>query len=206
MQTYLYAILIGCGISLSGSLPLGNLNMGAMYIAGRENIKQAYLFSLGVAIVELLYLCITIVAIRQVTDNTRVFEWLQWGAVVFLVLLAASSFRAVAKPKMKNLAFDNKINRFLLGIGMSAVNPMQFPFWAGWVTWLLFNRYIGIDSGDYGFFIAGVGLGTLIALSVFIWGGKYFSNQLQRNNRLVNTGMGILFLCMAGYQVYKILI
>jgi hypothetical protein len=206
MLTYLYAILIGCGISLSGSLPLGNLNMGAMYIAGRENVKQAYLYSLGVVIVELMYLCITIVAIKQVADNIQVFAWLQWGAVFFLVLLAISSFRAVAIPKMKNLAFDNNVNRLLLGMGMSTVNPMQFPFWAGWVTWLMFNHHIGVHSGDYGFFIAGVGVGTLMALSLFIVGGKYFSKQLQANNRLVNIVMGILFLCMAGYQVYKILI
>ena len=187
-------------------MPLGNLNMGALYIASRENVKQAYKFSLGVALVEVLYLSVTVMAVRQVSDNIQVFRWLQWGAVVFLALLAISSFRAAAMQKVKNIAFDNKVNRFALGAGMSAVNPMQFPFWAGWVTWLVFNQYIGVQKADYIFFISGVGLGTMIALSLFILGGRYFSKNLQRNNKILNIVMGILFLVMAGVQLYKLLI
>ncbi|XZF12770.1 LysE family translocator [Chitinophagaceae bacterium MMS25-I14] len=200
------SVISGFLVSLSGSLPLGNLNITALNIAARENMRRAIFFAAGVVCIEMLYLGITLSALDLVLKNKTVFVTLQWTTVVLLLVLAAGNFIASGRQKQeKNRLTGNNIPRFLLGAGMSAVNTLQFPFWAGWAVYLLTRHYIIMTAVSAAFFTAGAGVGTTAALAIFIIAGKRFSDFLQRNNKVVQLITGILFATIAISQILCIL-
>src|SRR5437867_299414 len=88
---------IGMLISFLGSLPLGSLNVSAMQVAITENTKNAVMFSLGVALVEILYVRLSLQGIDWVIANQRLFYILEWITVFLFIILAASSFWAAGK-------------------------------------------------------------------------------------------------------------
>lgn len=205
MQVF-YCIIAGIGISLSGSLPFGNLNVMAMNIAAKETVKKALWFAVGAAVVEMTYLRFTLSTISWVLAHKRLFLVCQWATVVLLLSLAIGSLMAIMKKegKGKNVLIENNMNRFLLGVSISAVNPMQLPFWAGWATYLFTQNLLANSATFYNIFTLSAGTGTILALGIFIIAGRKFSDWMNKNNRTVQVVMFILFLLMAVFQVIRL--
>ena len=206
MHPIISTILSGIFVSMAGSLPLGNLNITAMHIASKEPLKQALKFSFGVVLIEMLYLRITLQLISYVSSNTFIFKNLQWLTVVLLIALAIGSFYGAAKKQAeaKNVLIDNNIDRFLLGIGMSAVNPIQVPYWGGWAIYLITQGWMQTGNIYYNTFTLSAGLGTSLALLIFILVGVKMAAYMQRNRRAVLVITGVLFLIIAGLQLFNI--
>lgn len=206
MHPIISTILSGIFVSMAGSLPLGNLNITAMHIASKEPLKQALKFSLGVVLIEMLYLRITLYAINFVTNNKLIFNNLQWLTVVLLIALALGSFYGASKKahKAKNILIDNNIDRFLLGIGMSAVNPIQIPYWGGWAIYLITQGWMQAGNIYYNTFTLSAGLGTSLALLIFILVGVKMAVYMQRNRKMILVLTGVLFLIIAIVQLLNI--
>jgi threonine/homoserine/homoserine lactone efflux protein len=197
--------LSGFLISLAGSLPLGSLNVAAMHIAAHEGVRKSLLFALGVVLTEIIYLRITFAGIHWVAAHRSLFLTLQWLTVIFLFALAVGSFRAAQRRSAgKNRMIQNNMPRLVLGMVMSAVNPMQFPFWAGWALVLLNAHRLSAGATGYNVFTAGAGIGTFTAMLVFIFFGRRFSGIMLARQRTVQWGMGVLFLLLAVYQLLTV--
>jgi len=97
------------------------------------------------------------------------------------------------------------MNRFLLGLLLSAISPMQVPFWFGWSTVLFSKNILQPKSSFYNFYIVGIGLGTLMGNCVFIFGGKYIVQKLNANQSLLNWVIGGIFAATAVIMLIKIL-
>lgn len=206
MFNLLYVMGVGLLISFLGTLPLGTLNVAAMQIANRENIRAGINFSLGVAVVEVVYLRMSLKGMGWVIEHHQLFYWLGWVTVAMLLALAGFTFRAALHPhEKKNVLLNNKMNRFLLGATMSALNPVQIPFWFGWSTYLLTNRVLLPKTIEFNFFTIGGGVGTLMGLAVFIWGGNYIIQKLNANQKKLDIFIGCIFLLTAFIQTYKVL-
>lgn len=203
---YIITFFAGLIISLLGALPLGNLNITALHIASTQNLRKALWFAAGVVIVEVVYLFITLIAINQIISNKAVFAPMQWLSVLILLALAMGSFIAAYQKstKTKNVLIDNKLTGFVLGVIMSAVNPMQIPFWVGWSVYAQTHQLLYPSNLSYLSFTIGVGCGTLLALLLFIAVGKQFSALLIREQKLVQLIMGLLFLTIAIFQAISL--
>lgn len=197
----------GLFISFLGTLPLGTLNVSAMQISVQENTRQAILFALGVALVEIFYVRISLKGMYWVSQNQRLFIFLQWLTVVLFLVLAVSCFRIAWKNgrSQKNLLLRSNVNRFLLGLTMSAINPVQIPFWFLWSTYLLSNKILLPVTLHYNLYIAGIAVGTLTALAVFIYAGKWVINKLNTSHRIINIIVGSVFIISAIVQLYRLL-
>jgi threonine/homoserine/homoserine lactone efflux protein len=161
---------------------------------------------MGAMLIEMLYLVVTILFIGFVLANKTLFQTLQWAAVVLLLSLAVGSFRsAYLKRSKPNKLTDNALPGFAYGLMMSAVNPLQFPFWAGWVIYFLSNGLPLDKWSQKSLFISGAGAGTFLALALFIFAGKLIAPFLQKRQRAVQFVFGCLFLTMAIFQVIIIL-
>lgn len=203
---YIITFFAGLIISLLGALPLGNLNITALHIASTQNLRKALWFAAGVVIVEVVYLFITLIAINQIISNKAVFAPMQWLSVIILLALAMGSFIAAYQKstKTKNVLIDNKLTGFVLGVIMSAVNPMQIPFWVGWSVYAQTHQLLYPNNLSYLSFTIGVGCGTLLALLLFIAVGKQFSALLIRKQKMVQLIMGLLFLTIAIFQAISL--
>jgi threonine/homoserine/homoserine lactone efflux protein len=194
-------------ISFIGTLPLGTLNIAAMQISISDGIHPAILFSLGALTAEVVYVRLSLVAMDWVRKQQRILKALEWMTVVIVSALAASSFYAALHPEVdKNIILSSTMNRFLLGLFMSALNPVQIPFWFGWST-VLFTKNILLPRKDhYNLYIAGIGIGTLLGNMVFILGGKLVATVVTGNQSILNWVIGGIFAITALLQLTRILI
>jgi threonine/homoserine/homoserine lactone efflux protein len=197
----------GLMVSFLGSLPLGTLNVAAMQISVQENIRNAIFFSLGSLSVEMIYVRVSLVGINWVRKQKKIFRWMEWIALAIVIALAIGSFIAAMQPHhAKNVMLNNNINRFLLGVMLSAISPMQIPFWFGWSTVLFTKNILLPKNSYYNFYIVGIGLGTLLGNFVFIFGGKWIVEKLNGNQSLMNWIIGGIFAATAVVFLIKILL
>jgi len=196
----------GLMISFLGSLPLGTLNVAAMQISVQENIRSAIYFSLGSLLVEMIYVRISLVGINWIRKQKKLFRWMEWITLAIVVALAVGSFAAAMHSHhAKNVILHNNINRFLLGVMLSAISPMQIPFWFGWSTVLFTKNILQPKNSYYNIYIIGIGLGTLFGNFVFICGGKWIVEKLNGNQNLMNWIIGGIFAATALIFLIKIL-
>ena len=141
----------------------------------------------------------------KIRKNEKILKALEWVTLFVVIALAVSSFVAAAKNSAhtKNILLSNSVPRFFLGLFMSAVNPVQIPFWFGWST-VLFTKKILLPRNDhYNVYILGIGLGTFLATSVFIFGGKFVVEKLNTNEHTLHLIIGCIFTITAIIQALK---
>lgn len=197
----------GLLISFLGTLPLGTLNVAAMQISVTDGIRPAIYFALGALLVEMVYVRLSLVAMDWVRKQERLFRLLEWFTLLIIVALAVTTFIAAAHPsgEGKNIILSSMMHRFLLGLTMSAVNPMQIPFWFGWST-VLFTKKVLLPRNDhYNSYIAGIGIGTFIGNMVFIFGGRLIIHKLNANQSVLNWVIGGIFAVTAIIQLCRML-
>lgn len=196
---------MGLFISFLGSLPLGTLNIAAMQIAVADGIRPAVYFALGVLLVEVAYVRVSLVAMDWVRRQRRLFRWLEWFTLLLVLALAVSSFVAAAHPaeNARNVILSNTMHRALLGMSMSAINPVQIPFWFGWSTVLFTKKVLLPQRSYYNLYIAGIGIGTGIGMCVFIFGGRLLVERLNANQSLLNWIIGGIFALTAMIQAWR---
>lgn len=201
------AAIWGGFISLMGTLPLGTLNILAMQVSVSEGVRQGVYFSLGVAIVEIFYVRLSVVGISWIMKHARLLRYLEWSAVFIVAALAFGSFWAAFHPSVeKNIVLTSQLPKFILGMSLSAINPMQIPFWFGWTT-VMFSKEILYDRPDfYNAYVGGIGIGTMTGLMVFVIGGALLVNRLNASQQLMNLIIGSIFALTAIILVVKIFI
>ncbi|HZW64533.1 MAG TPA: LysE family transporter [Hanamia sp.] len=196
----------GLLVSFLGSLPLGTLNVAAMQISVQESVHNAILFALGSLTVEMIYVRISLVGINWVRKQKKLFRYMEWLTVAIVLALAIGSFAAAMKPHpAKNVVLNNNINRYALGVMLSAINPVQIPFWFGWSTVLFTKNILTPKNSFYNLYIVGIGIGTLLGNFVFIFGGKWIVTLLNGNQNLLNWIIGGIFTVTAIIFLVKIL-
>lgn len=193
-------------VSFLGSLPLGTLNVAVMQISISEGLRPAILFSLGSLTAEIVYVRLSLVAMDWVRRQQRLFKILEWLTLAIVVALAVSSFYAAMHPGVeKNVILSSNVNKYLLGLGMSAINPVQIPFWFGWST-VLFTKKVLLPRNDhYNMYIVGIGIGTLLGNVVFIVGGKLIADKIHSNQNILNWVIGGIFALTALIQLWKMI-
>jgi len=201
---YIQSLCAGLLISLSGSLPLGNLNIAALQIAAKETVSRALWFSVGVVIAEVFYLGVILATVGKLAIGEKALFFFQVLSVVVLIVMSAGSFIATGHKDGSNIVLRGGSKRWYLGLAMSALNPMQIPFWAGWVVYLFSRSLIADSFPGFTLFALSAGMGTFIALLVFIFAGKRFSVVMLERQKLINTLIGCLFAAMAVFQIFKL--
>lgn len=196
----------GMFISFLGSLPLGTLNVAAMQISVTEGVEQAILFSTGSLLAEMVYVRISLVAIDWIRKQQKLFRMLEWATLLIVLALAISSFYAAVHPKAGGSILQNSpLPKFVLGLTMSVLNPMQIPFWFGWSTVLFTKKVLLPYAAHYNSYIIGIGIGTFIGNCVFIFGGKLIVDSLNARQSLLNWVVGCIFGITAIIQFWRMM-
>ena len=203
IKVFLSALMI----SFLGQLPFGNMNLTATQLSVQEGFKKAWLYGLGIVLVEMIYLRISLTAMDWVVEHRLIFSimgWLTVALFLFLGILSLVVARKQVKEK-KGLLLNNKLNRFLLGLSVSAVNPAQIPFWFIWSTNMINSGVLKTTFLDFNLFTGGAAIGSLAGLGVYIYGGKWLIAKMKASNKQLNIFMGIVFILAALLQLYNML-
>ena len=207
MPDLLRVFFLGILVSFLGQLPLGNVNIAATQLNVQESQKNAWKFAAGLVVIEVTYLRLALTGINWIITNKLLFIILGWTTVALFMILGVASFMAARKQSedKKALMLNNKLDRFLLGLSISAVNPVQIPFWLTWSLYLINAKMLHPVAIEYNVFTIGAGIGTLIGLAVYIYGGKWAIQKVKANNKSLNKFMGIVFIVVAFLQLYKMI-
>ena len=206
MNQILKIFLVGTLISFLGSLPLGTMNVAATHIAVQDGQFAALIFSAGAVLIEIAYVRIALVAMNWITRQYKLFRLFEWLTVLLLFGLAAGSFlAAIRKSGLGNALPIHAVHPFLLGLLLSATNPLHITFWFGWSTILLNKHILLPQNANYNIYVAGIGIGSILGYAVFIFGGNYLVNKLKANQNILNWVIGAILLITAIIQLYKIL-
>lgn len=193
-------------ISFLGSLPLGTLNIAAMQISISDGVNAALLFSVGSLLAEIIYVRLSLVAMDWIRKQERIFKILEWVTLLVVLALATASFYSALHPsEEKNVILSSTLPKFVLGFTMSAVNPVQIPFWFGWSTVLFTKKILLPKRAHYNIYIIGIGVGTFIGNLIFIYGGRLVADKIQNNQHVLNWVIGGIFTITALIQVWKMI-
>lgn len=202
--------LIGLMVSFLGTLPLGTLNLAAFQLSITVGVEAALLFSFGALLVEMIYVWITLRAIAFFQLHQCVLKLANCIALIVMVVFALNDFRIAFRGEfsaMNSLSNGGVITSyipFLSGMIMSALNPMQIPFWLGW-SQVLYDRQILKKSNKiYFFYILGIGSGTFLGNSVFIFGGHWALSNLDTSQKSLHFILGLIFSMLAVVQVIRL--
>ena len=206
MHPLLKIFFTGLLVSFVGSLPLGTLNVAAMQISVSDGITQAMLFSIGSLIAEIIYVRMSLVAMDWIRKQELFFKILEWVTLAIVAALAVFSFYAALHPsESENKILSSQLPNILLGFIMSALNPVQIPFWFGWST-VLFSKKILLPRNDhYNFYIIGIGIGTFIGNLLFIFGGQIIADKISNNQHILNWIIGGIFSITALIQIWRMM-
>ena len=207
MQKFIKIFFVGMLISFLGSLPLGTLNIAAMQISITDGYVPALWFSAGSLLVEAIFVRFSLVAMDKIRKQEKILKMLEWITLFIVVALAVSSFVAAAEnnPHAKNIILSNTMHRFFLGFIMSALNPVQIPFWFGWSTVLFTKKILLPQNNHYNLYIGGIAIGTLLGNCVFIFGGKLIVDKLNANQNILHWVIGGIFAVTAIIQLWKMI-
>lgn len=206
MHPLMKIFFTGMLVSFLGSLPLGTLNIAAMQISVTEGVTAAILFSIGSLLVEIIYVRLSLVAMDWIRKQEKLLKALEWITLLIVLALAASSFYAALNPSVeKNVVLSSSLPKFLLGFVMSALNPVQIPFWFGWSTVLFTKKVLLPRSDHYNSYILGIGIGTFIGNCVFIFGGLLIAKKINNNQHILNWVIGGIFAITALIQLWRML-
>ena len=206
MHGLLKIFLVGMMVSFLGSLPLGTLNIAAMQISVSDGIVAAVFFSLGSLMSEIVYVRLSLVAMDWIRKQEKILRILEWVTLLIVLTLAVFSFYAATQPKIeKNIVLSSSLHPFLLGLFMSALNPVQIPFWFGWSTVLFTKRILLPRNSHYNIYIVGIGIGTFIGNCLFIFGGRLIASRINNNQHILNYVIGGIFTITAIIQGWRML-
>jgi threonine/homoserine/homoserine lactone efflux protein len=201
----IYIIFLGFLVSFLGQLPLGNMSFTSTQICIQEGVAPAWRFAFGVAIVEMVYLRFALTGMDWVAKHRIIFLTLGWLTVVLFIVLGILAFVTARKQETQNKTFllKNKLNRFVLGLTMSALNPLQIPFWFLWTSTLIQAKVLPVAAIPFNAFTIGAGTGTLAGLAVYIHGGNWLVTKMKTSHQTLNKIMGIVFIVTALIQLYR---
>ncbi len=199
MTHILFVVFVGWLVSFLGQLPLGTMSITTTQIAVEENYKNAWKYAIGVALIEIVYLRLILSGVNWITQNKLFYDIFGWVAVVLFLVLGVVSFLSAIKQKSneKGLLLRNNLDRFWLGITMSAANAAQIPFWFIWSTYVIDLKGMERTDFDYNLFTIGSGIGTISGLALYMYGGKILVEKIKDGTKKLNIIMGIIFIIAA---------
>ena len=199
-------LLSGGIVSLIGTLPLGFLNLLALQIAMDQGLGKTIFFILGVVCCEAIIIRLTMTfAVRLLSMKKLVF-WMEVFTALFLLTLAASNYFGAKESAELSPTYNTAhLPFFLLGVIMNCLNPLQFPFWAGWNLYLINNGHLRPEKPFYYYFLLGSASGTFSGVLVFVYMAQYLLKVGYSNGSFpIQHLFSLFFFILALIQGFKI--
>lgn len=197
----------GAGLLISwlGALPLGTLNITAFDIAASQGVQNAIFFAFAAVLVELVYVRLILWGSSKLVLNEKWISYLLPFGALLLGYLALTSFREALGPSPSSDTVSNASvlgSPIVLGLSLSALNPLQLPFWLAWSKALQTRKILKDTSRSRISFILGIGLGTFFALGIFIFLGHNVIQNFEGYTLWVNSILGIIYMGFSFYLLF----
>jgi threonine/homoserine/homoserine lactone efflux protein len=133
------------------------MSITSTQIAVQENFKHAWRYAIGVAIIEIIYLRLTLFGVGWIIQHKLLFQILGWLTVAVFLILGITSFISARKQETEKKRYYLIITfiAFFLGLSMSALNPAQIL--SGLYGALILDKKCSCQIYEFKFFTVGCG-------------------------------------------------
>jgi threonine/homoserine/homoserine lactone efflux protein len=188
-------ILKMIGLSFSGSLPIGIMNMAALQVSLTQGVPDALAFSATAICIEGCIMAWTgrlAQRFSMESGNIQLIKKLTLGLLVALGCFFV--FKAMTQAPVTAQSVQNEIPGWQYGITLRFLNPTAIIFWLG--VHLALGQSTERGSGYLVKFAVGGMIGTLCAYSVYIFSAHSLEAYLRPLSSKINVLLAIL--CFLG--------
>ena len=176
---HLKNMLVGFVVSFVGSIPLGYLNVIGFDIYNQSGLNSVIPYLLGVISVEVFVIYFTLIFAEQLMNNKKLLKYIEGFSVLFMFILAYIFYASATHSNSETSVLNEYRDRtpYFVGIFLSVLNFIQFPFWVGWNLYLLKGKYIEITASKKYFYVLGTFLGTFFGMLGLILSLHFLTSQ-----------------------------
>ena len=197
--------IAGLLISFLGALPLGILNITVFDISATQSIENALLFAFAAIFIELVYVRLTLWGSNKIVLEGKWVYIVFSLAITLLLYLGISSLLTatqVGELSLTKSALPKITSPILLGLLLSALNPLQIPFWFTWNKVLESKEILEHKTISFISYMFGIGAGTLIGMLIFIYAGKLIVDSYSKYAQWSNFLLGLLYVGFSFYLLF----
>lgn len=197
--------IAGLLISFLGALPLGSLNITVFDISATQGIQNALLFAFAAIFIELVYVRLTLWGSNKIVLEGKWVYIVFSLAITLLLYLGISSLLTatqVGELSLTKSALPKITSPILLGLLLSALNPLQIPFWFTWNKVLESKEILEHKTISFISYMFGIGTGTLISMLIFIYAGKLIVDSYSKYAQWSNFLLGLLYVGFSFYLLF----
>ncbi len=191
---------IGIIANFIGYIPPGNINLTLVQITVNRGLKQALMFITSFSFVEFFFTYFIMHAAKWLSGQVRLDTVIDWVMVVLFGVMGFVTWKQRNKPPETSYSDQESIK---YGILLGFLNPMQIPFWMITGTYLITHEWIVDGKLALVIFSIGAAGGAFLALFIYAKFAAYIQSKFALSNRLINTGIAVLFFAFAAYHVVK---
>lgn len=194
--------LAGLTVSFLGSLPIGVLNVTVVNISLSKGLKSAFYFALACALIEMFY------SYLAVHMTLAIFDFAIYRVpirIVSTIVLIIAGIYYLRKKTTDNTP-KKTIGSFQQGVLLSIVNVIAIPFWLAYTAALVAFRWIHVDSSaEIGYYIIGISVGTMLALSAFALLSRKIRSRIETKRNFINKLIGLIFIGSALLEILQVM-
>ena len=204
---FLLAFILGLVVSIIGIIIPGMLNMTIAKISVNENRNQALRFAFGAILVVFFQAFLGTYFAKFLDANPDFSEGLKKiGTLIFITITIVFTILGMQAHKKNKITveIENKKNRFLYGMALSAINMLAIPWYAFTSLLVASKKWFYYDIISILMFSLAAAFGTYV---VFYWYAVFFKKIEYKLVFIVkNMNFFIAFLTglVAVSSIYKI--
>lgn len=204
---FFLAFILGLVVSIIGIIIPGMLNMTIAKISVNENRNQALRFAFGAILVVFFQAFLGTYFAKFLDANPDFSEGLKKiGTLIFITITIVFTILGMQAHKKNKITveIENKKNRFLYGMALSAINMLAIPWYAFTSLLLASKKWFYYDIISILMFSLAAAFGTYV---VFYWYAVFFKKIEHKLVFIVkNMNFFIAFLTglVAVSSIYKI--
>jgi threonine/homoserine/homoserine lactone efflux protein len=204
---FFLAFILGLVVSIIGIIIPGMLNMTIAKISVNENRNQALRFAFGAILVVFFQAFLGTYFAKFLDANPDFSEGLKKiGTLIFITITIVFTILGMQAHKKNKITveIENKKNRFLYGMALSAINMLAIPWYAFTSLLVASKKWFYYDIISILMFSLAAAFGTYV---VFYWYAVFFKKIEHKLVFIVkNMNFFIAFLTglVAVSSIYKI--
>ena len=195
-------MIAGLLTSFIGALPLGSLNITAFQLSMRRGKSEALWFSLAVILIELTVVGLMFWGAKKWVLSNKTKQLLLPAGALLLLYLGTSHLLNRNAASAAELSLPEIESAFLLGLMLSSLNPLQFPFWMAWNKYYQEKGWFKDGQMAFLLYLSGIGIGTFAGLWLFILLGFWSQSTPGDYQGSIELILGLLYLAFGLYFVF----
>ncbi|GEM_PF-2489425 len=170
MTAYIKGLMLGMTLQLS----VGPVFFALLHKAVKEGFAEGFKMSLGVALVDAVYIALSFTAVSGLMASNQGAEWLVRIAGAMVLCWFAFGYIKGAGRKETSSKESRLGGSFIYGIKLTMINPLSIVFWTGTFGAVLASGMIPVGVG-----IVVYAAGCVSATIFFMTGASFMGSRVE---------------------------